>query len=190
MKSQALVFTIVSMIAAVSAPARAEELRGVPNFHELNPGVSRGAQPSDEGFQTLAKRGVKTVIDLRRPNEHSTEAERKVVESLGMHYVNVPMEGVVSPSHAQVSQILALMNDQSAGPVFVHCKRGADRTGGIIACYRMQHDRWDNNKALKEAKANGMAWTQFGIKAYVMSYRPDLSSPATAIEAVAADAPK
>jgi len=47
MKSQALVFTVVSMIAAVSAPARAEELRGVLNFYELNPSVSRGAQPTD-----------------------------------------------------------------------------------------------------------------------------------------------
>jgi tyrosine-protein phosphatase SIW14 len=190
MKFQAPVLAIVSMIAAVSSPARAGELRGVLNFYELNPSVSRGAQPTDEGFQTLAKRGVKTVIDLRRPNEHSTEAERKVVESLGMRYVNVPMEGVVSPSNAQVSQILTLMNDQSAGPVFVHCKRGADRTGGVIACYRMQHDRWDNDKALKEAKKNGMAWTQFGIKAYVMSYRAAPSVAAPTIEAVAADAPK
>lgn len=188
MKTQALVLSVVSMIAAVSAPARAEELRGVLNFHELNSSVSRGAQPTDEGFATLAKRGVKTIIDLRRPTEHSTEAERKVVEGLGMRYINVPMEGVVAPTSAQVTKVLGLMNDSSAGPVFVHCKRGADRTGGIIACYRMEHDRWDNRKALKEAKTNGMSWMQFGIKAYVATYRPATPAPAVAIEASAADA--
>jgi tyrosine-protein phosphatase SIW14 len=172
MKSPFTLATL-SLFALVSLPAHAGDLRGVPNFQELNSHVMRGAQPTEEGFAVLAKRGVKTIVDLRRPDEHSVEAERRVVESLGMRYVNVPMHGVVPPTDTQISKVLGFLNDRSAGPVFVHCKRGADRTGGVIACYRMQHDGWDNRKAMKEAKKKGMAWTQLGIKAYVMTYRPD-----------------
>ena len=31
------------------------------------------------------------------------------------------------------------------GPIFVHCRRGKDRTGTVIACYRIQHDGWANH---------------------------------------------
>ena len=159
-------------VAIFTVSANAEELAGVGNFHKVNATVYRGAQPSKAGFENLAKAGVKTVIDLRRVNEHDTAAERRIVEGLGMRYVNIPMNGVVAPTDSQVSQVLAILDGPSTGPAFVHCKRGADRTGGVIACYRVQHDGWENKKALHEAKANGMSWTQFGVKSYVMAYRP------------------
>ncbi len=40
---------------------------GVTNFQKLNDSVYRGAQPSEEGFKSLAAMGVKTVLDLREP---------------------------------------------------------------------------------------------------------------------------
>ena len=40
---------------------------GVPNFHKVNDGLYRGGQPSRQGFESLAKLGIKTVLDLRIP---------------------------------------------------------------------------------------------------------------------------
>ena len=54
----------------------------------------------------------------------------------------------------------------------MHCKRGADRTGAVIACYRIEHDHWNAKKALDEAKHLGMSWDQFGLKKYVMAFQP------------------
>ena len=48
---------------------------------------------------------------------------------------------------SQIEQVLALLNSQE--PVFVHCHRGSDRTGTVIACYRIAHDRWDQKQALQ-----------------------------------------
>ena len=144
----------------------------MPNFHQVNENVYRGGQPSADGWPSLAKLGVKTVVDLRRADEHSTEEEAKAVQAAGMKYVNVPMKGVVAPSEDQVSKVLSLLLN-SPDPVFVHCKRGADRTGTIIACYRMTHDRWNNKQAFSEAKSLGMAWTQFGLKSYIKSFQPN-----------------
>jgi protein-tyrosine phosphatase len=76
------------------------------------------------------------------------------------------------PSDDQVQKALAILNDQSAGPVFIHCRRGADRTGMVVACYRIQRDGWDREKALKEARKRGMSWYQFPLKAYVLAYQP------------------
>jgi protein tyrosine phosphatase (PTP) superfamily phosphohydrolase (DUF442 family) len=161
----------VISFAIVSAAFGADvNVSGIPNFHQVNAHLYRGAQPSEEGFKGLAKIGVKTIVDLRMPDEHSTSAEEAIVKAAGMRYVNVPMQGVVTPSEASIRKVLALMTSESDGPVFVHCKRGADRTGTVIAVYRMAHDHWGNSQAAHEAKALGMRWTQVGLKHYISSY--------------------
>ena len=171
----------VLALALVSIPAWASSIEapnptGVPNFHQVNDHIYRGGQPSDEGLQALAKLGVKTILDLRREDEHSTKAEAQAVEAAGMRYVNVPMVGVVAPSDEQISKVLNLLDSNTEGPVFVHCRRGADRTGTVIACYRIAHDHWENQKALEEAKSDGMSFLQIGMKRYVRGFRPTSES--------------
>ena len=56
----------------------------IPNFHRVNQTVYRGGQPGSEAWQSLAKMGVKTVIDLRREDEHSTAAEAQAVAAAGI----------------------------------------------------------------------------------------------------------
>jgi tyrosine-protein phosphatase SIW14 len=159
-----------SLFAFVPLASAQPQAPGVGNFHELNESVYRGAQPSPQGFQSLAKLGVKTIIDLRG-GSHRSDAEKKAVEAAGMHYVNIPLSGRDAPTEDQVQKLLGLLNDKTADPVFVHCRRGADRTGTIIACYRISHDHWENQKALAEAKANGMSWTEMAMKHYVLGYK-------------------
>jgi protein tyrosine/serine phosphatase len=159
----AMALSLPTWPADLSAP-------GIPNFNQVNEHVFRGGQPTAEGWQSLAKLGVKTVIDLRRTDEHSPEAEAQEVTAVGMRYVNVPMKGVVSPSDEQITKVLSLLDSQD--PVFVHCKRGADRTGTVIACYRIAHDHWARKQALREAKSRGMGWTQLGLKSYIMTFQP------------------
>jgi tyrosine-protein phosphatase SIW14 len=162
---------IIPMLAAEPQPA------GVHNFHQVNEHVYRGAQPSKEGFQSLANLGVKTIIDLRGGGGRSAE-EQKVVEAAGMHYVAVPLSGSSAPPDQVVGKLLTLLNDPSECPVFVHCRRGADRTGTIIACYRISHDHWDNARALAEAASDGMSRLEVAMKRYVKNFT--LASPALA----------
>ena len=142
----------------------------IPNFHQVNEHVYRGGQPEPAAWQGLAKMGVKTVVDLRREDEHSSAAEAAAVGAAGMMYINIPMKGVVAPSNEQISKALAALN--STDPVFVHCKKGSDRTGTVIACYRIAHDGWQPPQALKEAKSFGMGTFQLGLKQYVTAFRP------------------
>ena len=143
---------------------------GVPNFHQVNGRVFRGGQPSAEAWPSLANLGVKTVIDLRRTDEHSTVEEARAVEGAGMRYVNVPIKPRTTPSKEQMANIMALFN--SGEPVFVHCHAGKDRTGAVIACYRIAHDGWKADQALNEARSFGMGSTQFGLKDYVKAFIP------------------
>jgi protein tyrosine/serine phosphatase len=154
---------------------------GVENFHQVDEHVYRGAQPSAEGLKSLATLGVKTIVDLRGGGDH-TAWEKSEVEKLGMQYVHVPMHGMQAPSNEDVAKVLALLDSPGASsdwPVFVHCKRGRDRTGTVIACYRIQHDHWKNQKALKEARLHGMSWVERAMMSYVLSYKPKETASAS-----------
>jgi tyrosine-protein phosphatase SIW14 len=80
------------------------------------------------------------------------------------------LNSLATPSDEEISTVLALLKSPDAGPVFVHCRRGADRTGTVIACYRIEHDRWRNQTALKEAESYGMSWMEIGMKRYVLKF--------------------
>jgi tyrosine-protein phosphatase SIW14 len=159
-------------LLALAIPAFAgSSAPGIKNFHQVNEHVYRGAQPTDEGFQYLAKIGVKTVVDLREADERS-QSEEGVVSSAGMKYVSVPMTGLTPPTEEEITRLLAILEDENAGPAFVHCKRGADRTGAVIAAYRIDHDHWDNARALGEAKSEGMSFFQFPRESFIRAFQP------------------
>ena len=161
----------LSLATAISAGASLP-LAGVENFYKVDDQVYRGAQPSAAGFASLAKLGVKTIIDLREIGEHSQTGEEATVKALGMQYVSIPLKRMASPDNGVVSHILGLLNDSTSAPVFVHCKRGADRTGAIIACYRISHDSWEPKRALSEARDDGMSFFQRAMQKYVLHFEP------------------
>ncbi len=171
LRRRAAIFCLTASLTLASAWAGSQN-ENLPNFQKVDDSVYRGAQPTNSGFQNLAQLGIKTVVDLRDIGEHSQADEQKVVTDLGMRYVSIPMQGMSTPKADQVAGVLALLNDTTSGPIFVHCKRGADRTGTVIAVYRISHDRWENKKALSEAKSYGMSMFERAMQHYVMGYKP------------------
>src|SRR5271166_1792969 len=175
-----LVFGLATLQAA---PIPAVE--GVSNFHQVNENIYRGAQPHGPGFAALAQAGIKTVIDLRGEN-----SEANAVQRAGLHYVRMHWNGYKAPDDTQIAAVLALLNDSSQWPVFVHCRRGADRTGTAIACYRITHDHWSNRQAFDEAKTFGMSSLEVAMQRYIMNFKGlDFRPPATASNTAPAVSP-
>src|SRR5436309_12433198 len=103
---------VACLVPGAVLAASASDVSGVGNFHQVNPQVYRGAQPTDEGFKTLAHLGIATVVDLREPGNRS-DREAQVVKAAGMRYVSVPMKGLSAPDPEDVGKILTLLNDSS-----------------------------------------------------------------------------
>jgi protein tyrosine phosphatase (PTP) superfamily phosphohydrolase (DUF442 family) len=161
----------VCLFVLGALPLLASNAPGIKNFDQVDAHVYRGAQPTGEGFHYLASIGVKTVIDLREPGERAS-AEKRIVTELGMAYLNVPMTGLTPPTDAEILKILPVLENKSSGPVFVHCWRGADRTGAVIAAYHIDHDHWDNGYALKDAKAHSFSFFQIPRQNFIRNFRP------------------
>lgn len=161
-------FLIVLPVLAL--PLLAGQVSGIKNFDKVDDHVYRGGQPTPEGIKYLAGLGVKVVIDLREPGSRSVKEEKDAIAA-GMKYVNVPMTGLTPPSDDEITRILALLESADSGPVFVHCMRGADRTGAVIAAYHIDHDKWENTKALQDAMAHHMSFFQFPRQGFIKSFK-------------------
>jgi protein tyrosine/serine phosphatase len=159
-------------LACLTVAFAAAEPAVLPNFHEVNTHVYRGGQPTAQGFEQLKKLGIKTVVDLRDVGEHSQAGEEKILSALGMTYISIPMKGLSAPTGEQILAAMKALGDKTDGSVFVHCRRGADRTGTILAVYRILHDGWTNRKALEEAKENGMSFFERAMQHYILSVDP------------------
>ena len=168
-------FRVLSAVCFAAALAAAQ-VQGVPNFHKVNDGIYRGGQPSPDGFRSLASLGVRTVIDLRETGEHSQSQEATWVKADGMRYVSIPMGKLSAPHDADVARTLSILADRSAEPVFLHCRRGSDRTGTVVACYRILHDHWRNRQALDEARQYGMSRFELAMQHYILRFTPEIQS--------------
>lgn len=157
---------------AQSEPRYAE----LPNFHKVDDHLYRGGQPRKGGVKRLAALGIKTIVNLRG-TDNLTRAEGVEARREGLRYFNIPMPVLGRPSHEQVARVLAIINDKENQPVFIHCKRGLDRTGTVTACYRISQEGWTGEKALKEAEGYGMHWIQLSMKDYISDFYRDGGIP-------------
>jgi tyrosine-protein phosphatase SIW14 len=121
----------------------------LPNFGTVTANLLRGGQPTAEGFRILAASGVQVVINLRLETFPDV-AERRLVESLGMRYVAIPMHGLFTPTHAAVATFLTELCAHRGERVFVHCRRGAERTGVAVAAVRIAFQGWRPADAIAE----------------------------------------
>jgi tyrosine-protein phosphatase SIW14 len=168
---------VLTQLAAVSN-AREARVSGprydeLSNFHQVNARLYRGGQPRRKGgIQRLAALGVNTVINLRDDDERAI-AEGLEVRAAGLRYFNIPFGRLGRPTDEQVDQVLSLIEAPESGVVFVHCARGEDRTGVVIALYRISHDGWTSEQAKEEANRYGMKFWQRGMKNFIRDYYRD-----------------
>jgi hypothetical protein len=136
--------------AGVSLPLPRSE-SGLDNFGVVQEGVLyRGAQPKvdttlglDEFAVLVSKYQVRTVVDLmNEPIDHWIARKKRdcamLKQSKGqsLQYVGLPSYEPV-PRRETLIEILRIVGDPKNQPVFLHCSAGANRTGAMIAGFRV-----------------------------------------------------
>jgi protein tyrosine/serine phosphatase len=131
---------------ALFTTAEPISLPGCGNLYKVSDVLYRGEQPTAEGFKELEKLGIKTVVNLR-----SLHSDRDKLEGTGLGYEHIRMEAW-DPEPEQVKAFLEIVTNPEKQPVFVHCMHGSDRTGTMVAVYRMVIEGWDTEKSLDEMR--------------------------------------
>jgi protein tyrosine/serine phosphatase len=113
--------------------------------------------------------GITTIVDLRG-NRGPVASERREVESLGMRFIDIPVLGWSAPSNAQVVEFLSLFVDPKQ-KVFVHCYYGEDRSGVMVAAYRIAAQNWTADQAVSEMYSFGFHYHLYpAMKSYVREF--------------------
>jgi tyrosine-protein phosphatase SIW14 len=132
------------------APARyplaapRHDLPGLTNFAPVSRNLYRAAAADRAGFLGLKQMGLKTVVDLREAHSDLPD-----LRGLGLYYVHLP----VNPAHVEneeVADFLHVVRDPDYQPFFVHCTAGSDRTGVMVAIYRVMEQNWPVDQAALE----------------------------------------
>lgn len=171
LRSKMVIIGVAACLLAGCSSSGAGRVRlPIPHFLQVDSRLYRGGQPTDEGYRRLADLGVKTVVNLRTDEEVGLEETRHLVESLGMRWVSLPMRAYGRPTDAQIDAFLQAVGDPRQQPVYIHCRQGKDRTGTMVAVYRIVEDGWEPERAYREARALGLTpWNPF--MRYVILHR-------------------
>ena len=127
----------------INIACKAYEIVEVKNLHWVSKTLYRSAQPDKSGMNYLDRKGIKTIINLRnRLNDN------KEIKGTDLKTVWIPMRaGKIDYEDMVVS--MKTFNEVEK-PALVHCRRGSDRTGCFVACYRIVFENQTKEEAIKE----------------------------------------
>jgi len=106
-----------------------------PNRHRLSHDAWRAAQPLPHQIRDMARRGVRTVVNLRGKADSSTYAfEQGACRKAGIELVDFRIRSRSAPTRAELLAARDLFASLQY-PILMHCKSGADRAGLMSALY-------------------------------------------------------
>ncbi len=148
-----------SFAAAAEAPIRprpeswARPMVGarVGNLFMVSPEVYRSEQPDDEAMRELEAFGIRSVLSLRRFHDDADEAKGTAI---AVHRVAMDAGEIRDAQILEALRVLA----KAEKPVLVHCWHGSDRTGVVVAMYRMVFQGWRRDDALDELRWGGFGY--------------------------------
>lgn len=118
------------------------------NLYKINDSIYRCEQPGNKDFVELENLGIRSVLNLR--NYHSDQDGGKN-SNLLLFRVKMNAHRIEDKDIIMALQILCT----APKPIVVHCKHGADRTGLIIAMYRIIYQNWTKEQAVNELVDGG-----------------------------------
>ncbi len=124
------------------------------NWYQVDENVYRSSQPDRKGFEEVAKKGIRTILNLR-----SAHSDTALVSGLGFLVVEVPMTAVGFKEEDIVKALRAIQS--APKPMLIHCQLGSDRAGVVVAMYRIIFEGWPKQDALDELVNGGFGFHNF-----------------------------
>ncbi|WP_150050861.1 fused DSP-PTPase phosphatase/NAD kinase-like protein [Methylomonas rhizoryzae] len=142
-----------------SSFTKSENQVGIPDYLIVNNfEIYRGGQPNPNGFKYLKEKNINTIIKL---NSEQLGSEKTTTNQLGIKLVLTIIDSsdlyyaINNSVYSQINFAMKALMNRKNWPIYVHCQNGWDRTGLIIALFRVCHDRYSKEDAYNEMVMNG-----------------------------------
>jgi uncharacterized protein (TIGR01244 family) len=165
------IFFMSFMLRLLSAQTQAlqkETIDGVRNFTRVDDTVGCAGATEPKALAEIAKRGYKSVINLREQGEvgAAIEESRKAAEAAGLKFFHLPLV-TSKPDPAIADSFIKVLADPANLPVYIHCA-SANRAAALLLAKRMLVDKWSEEKAVAEATAIGL--TNLSLRQFALDY--------------------
>ncbi len=122
-------------------------MNDIYNFLQLNENLSSSGMPTAEQMKEIANACANVVINLAlRTSPKALADEDKVVESLGMKYIHIPVEWD-HPTRQDLEEFFNAMDAHKNQKVHVHCQANY-RATAFITLYRVLREGWKQEDAI------------------------------------------
>ena len=125
--------------------------KGLPNLHRVTAQLYRSAQPTAEGMRSAEELGIRTVFNLRA--FHSDDG---LAEDTSLTLMRLEINTWAMDEEEILTGLRIIL--RAKPPVLVHCQHGADRTGTLLAAYRMVVQGWPRAEAIAEMLDGGYGY--------------------------------
>ena len=148
----------------------------IPNFCVVTPNVMwRGAKPAQDGAAWLVQHRVRTIVNLELLHEDRRVFGQVKLANAGRYEVvyfrisDWEPNAVLAPAllDDHVAHFLAVV-DKQPKPVYVHCRSGQNRTGVMVAAYRVIVEGLSRDAAIAEMRRYQGIWFK-ADSAYIRS---------------------
>lgn len=123
----------------------------IGNFYKVTDNIYRGDRPTPSDLKDLQKLGIKTLLDLEYFHTDRYAVRESKTNFKFLHIRMNPWD----IDDEDIVTALDILTDKNNYPIYVHCKHGSDRTGVVIAMYRIVVQGWTKDEALAEMKGGG-----------------------------------
>ncbi len=158
----AWVFLSIGIASAyASSPKRSStpqpiQLEGVDNLYKISDDLYRSGQPTAAGLRNLEAMGIKTILNLRCFHwDRFFKFGRAECDYKHIYFK------AWQPEEEDAVEFLRIVTDPRRTPVLVHCHRGSDRTGTMIAVYRIAVQGWSKDVAIREMMEGGFGFNDY-----------------------------
>jgi uncharacterized protein (TIGR01244 family) len=156
-------------LALAAAPQlQKDTIDGIRNYTKVDATIGCAGATDPRAMAALKERGYKSVLNLREASEEGAQIpeSKAAAEAAGLTFIHVPFVGS-APDDAVADEFLKVVANTANQPLFINCG-SANRVGAMWVIKRMVVDKWEQAKAVEEARAIGL--TSAALEKWALAY--------------------